>query len=43
MIEVLISRKYDVKLSPKIPIVPVSVARSNPLKISNRRSHHDIR
>jgi len=39
----ILSGKYDVSLSPVIPLVTDTVTRSNTLKIRNRRTHYDTR
>ena len=39
----ILSGKYDVSVSPVIPLVTDTVTRSNTLKIRNRRTHYDTR
>ena len=38
----ILSGKYDVSVSPVIPLVTETVTRSNTLKIRNRRTHSKI-
>ena len=39
----ILSGKYDVSVSPVIPLVTETLTRSNTLKIRNRRTHYDTR
>jgi len=39
----ILSGKYDVSVSPVIPLVTETVTRSNTLKIRNCRTHYDTR
>jgi len=39
----ILSRKYDVCVTPVITLVTDTVTRSNALKIRNRRTHHNTR
>jgi len=39
----ILSGKYNVSVSPVIPLVTETVTRSNTLRIRNRRTHYDTR